>query len=101
MKDFTYIFLTGTNRMKSYIFKVVFEKDKWPDESDEKAIWRAYIPALPAAHAWGNTQEEAFENLKNAVDLIIEDLTESGQPIPTEPVQQVQVSHEPLLTVTI
>ena len=87
--------------MKSYLFKVVFEQDKWPDEPDKKAIWRAYIPVLPAAHAWGNTQQEAFANLKNAVDLIIEDLLEEGKPIPTEPAQQVQVSHEPLLAVTI
>jgi predicted RNase H-like HicB family nuclease len=46
-------------------------------------------------------QQEAFENLKNAVDLIIEDLIEEGKPIPTEPAPQVQVSQEPLLTVTI
>ena len=101
MEDIRYIPIGEHTQMKSYIFKVVFEQDKWPDEPDEKAIWRAYIPVLPAAHAWGNTQEEAFENLKNAVDLIVEDLRESGQPIPTEPTPQVQVSQEPLLTVTI
>ena len=32
--------------MKTYLFKVVLEKDKWPDEHEEKAVWRAYIPAL-------------------------------------------------------
>ena len=101
MERYTYIPITGRHQMKSYTFQVVFEKDKWPDEPDEKALWRAYIPALPAAHAWGNTEQEALENLKNAVDLIIEDLQESGQPLPTEPAPQVQVSHEPLLTVTI
>ena len=68
--------------MKSYVFKVVFEQDKWPDEPDDKAIWRAYVPALAGAHAWGDTQQQALENLKNAVDLIIEDLIESGEPIP-------------------
>jgi predicted RNase H-like HicB family nuclease len=87
--------------VKSYLFRVVFEKDKWPDEPDEKSIWRAYIPVLPAAHAWGNTQQEALENLKNAVDLIIADLAEEGKPIPTEPYPQVQTSDEPLLAVTV
>ena len=101
MKSYTYIPIGERHRMKSYIFKVVFERDKWPDEPDEKAIWRAYIPVLSAAHAWGNTQHEALENLKNAVDLIIEDLLEEGKPIPTEPAPQVQVSQEPVLTVTI
>lgn len=74
MDELHYIPITKGMALKSYIFKVVFEKDKWPDEPDEKALWRAYIPALPAAHSWGDTQEQAFENLKNAVDLIIEDL---------------------------
>ncbi len=101
MQSYTYTPIRERHRMKSYIFKVVFERDKWPDEPDEKAIWRAYIPVLPAAHAWGNTQQEAFENLKNAVDLIIEDLVEEGKPIPTDDAGQVQVSQEPLLTVTI
>jgi hypothetical protein len=30
--------------MKTYAFKVVLEKDKWPDEPDSKAVWQAYIP---------------------------------------------------------
>jgi predicted RNase H-like HicB family nuclease len=98
MQCYTYLPIARNQRMRSYIFKVVFEKDTWPDEH---AIWRASIPVLPAAHAWGNTQQEAFVNLKHAVDLIIEDLLEEGTPIPTEPAQQVQVSSEPLLTVTI
>ena len=70
MQSSTYTPIREHHRMKSYIFKVVFERDKWPDEPEEKAIWRAYIPVLPAAHAWGNTQQEAFANLKNAVDLM-------------------------------
>ncbi len=28
--------------MKTYSFQVVLEKDKWPDEPDEDAVWRAY-----------------------------------------------------------
>jgi len=43
--------------MKTYAFKVVSEKDKWPDEPDEKAVWRAYIPVLEdkGAASWGYT----------------------------------------------
>ena len=93
--------MTKGARLKSYLFTVTFEQDKWPDETDEKAIWRAYIPALPAAHAWGDTQQEALENLKNAVDLIIADLMEAGEPLPTEPSSHVQTSDEPLLAVTV
>lgn len=87
--------------MKSYTFKVILEQDKWPDEPDSQAIWRAYIPVLPAAHAWGDTPKEALENLRNAVDLLIEDMLEQGEPIPQEPATQVKVSNEPLLTITV
>jgi len=87
--------------MRSYTFKVVLEKDKWPDEPDEKAVWRAYIPLLPAAHAWGNTPQEALENLKNAVDLVIEDMLERGEAIPDKPSSQVQATDRPLITVTV
>ena len=64
--------------MKTYSFKVVLEKDKWPDDPDEKAVWRAYIPALEhkGAASWGYTEKEALENLKNAVELLVEHLLE-------------------------
>ena len=87
--------------MKSYTFKVVLEKDKWPDEPDEKAVWRAYIPALPAAHAWGDTQQQALDNLRNAVELILEDMVEHGEPIPQELRAHVKISTKPLITVTV
>ena len=49
--------------MKTYSFQVVLEKDKWPDEPDENAVWRAYIPALEhkGAASWGYTQREALK----------------------------------------
>ncbi len=87
--------------MKSYTFKVVLEKDKWPDETDEKAVWRAFIPSIKAAHAWGDTKQQALENLQNAVELILEDMLEQGKEIPQEFRQEVQVSEEPLLTVSV
>lgn len=70
--------------MKSYTFKVVLEKDKWPDEPNEAAIWRAYVPGHQAAHAWGDTQQQALDNLRNAVELLLEDILEAGQAIPKE-----------------
>lgn len=30
--------------MKTYLFKAVLEKDRWPDEPDAKTVWRAYFP---------------------------------------------------------
>jgi len=89
--------------MKTYAFKVVLEKDKWADEPDEKAVWRAYIPALEhkGAASWGYTEKEALENLKNAVDLLVEYLLEVGEAIPKGPRSQIQVSNVPSITVTV
>lgn len=87
--------------MKSYIFKVVLEKDKWPDEPDSAAVWRAYIPALEAkgAASWGETQEEALENLKDALDLVVAHMRAVGESLPQEPSPLVRTSDELMLTV--
>ena len=89
--------------MKTYLFQAVLEQDKWPDEPDEKAVWRAYIPALEhkGAASWGYTEKEALENLENAVDLLVAHLLEIGEGIPTDPPSQIQVSDVPLVAVAI
>ena len=101
--------------MKTYSFQVVLEKDKWPDEPDENAVWRAYVPALEhqGASSWGYTQKEALKSLKDAVDLLFEYLSEQGEEIDfesllagqekklSESYPQIQVSDVPLIAVTI
>ena len=101
--------------MKTYSFQVVLEKDKWPDEPDENAVWRAYIPALEhkGASSWGCTQKEALKNLQDAVDLLVESLLEHGEEhlfesivqhekeSASEPCLHIQVSDVPLIAVTI
>ena len=77
--------------MKTYVFRVVIE----PDEDR----WSAYCPALLkySAVTWGNTQEEALKHIQEVVQLVVEELMEDGEPIP----EDVQVSQEPLVAVTI
>ena len=101
--------------MKTYSFQVVLERDKWPDEPDENAVWRAYIPALEhqGASSWGYTQKEALKNLHDAVDLLFEYLSEQGEEInldsllrsqeesSSESRSQIQVSDVPLIAVTV
>ena len=89
--------------MKTYLFQAVLEQDKWPDDPDEKAVWRAYIPALEhkGAASWGYTEKEALENLENAVDLLVAHLLEIGEGIPTDPPSQIQVSDVPLVAIAV
>ena len=80
--------------MKSYAFKVVVE----PDEDR----WHAYCPALKSqgATTWGYTQEEAFENIQEVVEMVIEEMIEDGEPIP-EISKEVHVFAEPQAMVTV
>ncbi|MDP6052567.1 MAG: type II toxin-antitoxin system HicB family antitoxin [Candidatus Latescibacteria bacterium] len=88
--------------MKSYVFKVVLEKDKWPDEPESSAHWGAHVPALPAAvHGYGETEQETLENLPNVVDMVVEAIIEQGEPIPTESEKEVHTTKEPVLAVTV
>ncbi|MGA2689540.1 MAG: type II toxin-antitoxin system HicB family antitoxin [Candidatus Korobacteraceae bacterium] len=67
--------------MKSYVFKVVVEEDETEDR--EKA-YHAFCPALRGCHTWGRTYDEALANAREAIELYVEDLRESGQAVPVD-----------------
>jgi len=71
--------------MKTYVFRVVVEPD------DDR--WRAYCPALEekGASTWGKTQEEALKNIREIVQMVVEELLKDGEPLPEAPLEEVQV----------
>jgi len=81
--------------MKTYVFRVVIE----PDED----VWSAYCPALlkKGAATWGNTKEEALSNIEEVVKMVVESLIEHGESLPDGPPDEVQMSTEPQVAVTI
>lgn len=81
--------------MKTYIFKAVVEPD------DDR--WSAYCPALlkQGAATWGHSQEEALKNLQEVVQMVLESLREHGEPVPEGPIEEVRVSQEPHVAVTV
>jgi predicted RNase H-like HicB family nuclease len=52
-------------------------------ESGETA-YHAYFPALKGCHTWGRTYDEALANVREAVELYVEDLRDSGSRIPID-----------------
>jgi predicted RNase H-like HicB family nuclease len=62
---------TGSAAVKSYVFRVVIEDDAM--ETGEKA-YHAYCPALKGCHTWGRTYDEALANVREAVELYVDDL---------------------------
>ena len=65
--------------MESYIFNIVIEEDKFED--GQKA-YHASCPALKGCHSWGHTYEQALANIREAVELYVEDLVEAGEAVP-------------------
>jgi antitoxin HicB len=83
------------DHMKTYVFKVVVE----PDDD----AWFASCPALESqgAATSGDTKEEALKNIEEVVQMVVESLVEHGEPLPQASSDQVEVSYEPQVTVTV
>lgn len=47
----------------------------------EGGFW-AEVPSLPGCFAEGETYEEVLQNVLDAMELVIEHLKETGQPVP-------------------
>ena len=58
-------------------YTVVLER-----ESDGGFV--AYVPALPGCVSQGNDCAEALENVREAIELYLEDCRAAGDPIPVE-----------------
>ena len=57
--------------MKSYVFRVEMQEE-------EDGRWSAWIEALPGCAAWGNSQQEALQALKDAAEAYLEDMLEAA-----------------------
>ena len=53
-------------------------------EPQEEGGYTVAVPALPGCISEGDTYEEALENIKEAIELYLESLTEDGLPIPED-----------------
>ena len=87
--------------MKTYNFKVVLEQDE--DFDGNPSGWHAYCPALErqGASTWGATQEEALKNIDSVLHMIVESMLEHGERIPEQPTDQVEVTVEPRIAITV
>lgn len=61
--------------MQTYDFKVLLE----PDETGGFVV---VCPALPGCYSQGDTVAEAMANIKEAIELCLEDMRARGEPIP-------------------
>jgi predicted RNase H-like HicB family nuclease len=87
--------------MKTYNFKVVIEPDE--DFDGQPSGWHAYCPALErqGASTWGETEVDALKKINDLVRMVVESMLEHHEPIPEEPADEVQVTVEPRVAVTV
>ena len=62
--------------MNVYDFKVLLE----PDE--EAGGYVVTCPTLPGCYSQGETVEEALTNIREAIEVCLEDMADLGEPIP-------------------
>ena len=58
---------------------------------DEVGGYTVEVPSLPGCISEGDTREEALANIKEAIELYIEVLTEDGKPIPEDYAEPIEV----------
>lgn len=64
-------------RKEKRVFPVVIEQD-------EAGRFVAECPGLRACYTQGKTYEEALDNIRDVIELCLEQLKASGEPIPTQ-----------------
>lgn len=84
--------------MKTYIFKVILEKDFF---DDGREAYHAYAPALKGAATWGYTKEEAINNIKEVIPMVVESMLEHHEPLPGEDTASDMVTVSPELKVSV
>ncbi|MFN4232955.1 type II toxin-antitoxin system HicB family antitoxin [Thermus sp.] len=53
-------------------------------DPEEPGVWRAEFPAIPVAHSFGRTPEEALAHAKEALELVLAHLRDMGRPLPKD-----------------
>src|ERR1700740_1516514 len=53
-------------------------------EQEEDGGYVASVPALPGCVSQGDTRSEALANIREAIEVYLEDCREAGDPVPTE-----------------
>jgi predicted RNase H-like HicB family nuclease len=84
--------------MKSYVFRVVVEEDT---TASGQEAYHAYCPALEGCRTWGRTYDEALANVREAIELYIDDLSEAREAVPLDPQCGAFEWHTPAVAVNL
>ena len=60
-------------------------------EPEFKGYYNAIVPALPGCFTYGATRDEAIQNVREAIELYLDELEANGEPIPEEQIETIGV----------
>jgi len=60
-------------------------------EVEPEGGYHVSCPSLPGCHSQGETIDEALANIREAIELYIEDLVENGEVVPEDSLDRVIV----------
>jgi predicted RNase H-like HicB family nuclease len=63
--------------MKNLTYRVIIEPD-------EKGTYHAYVPALKGCHTWGESVEEAKDNIRDAMNVYLRSLIADREKVPED-----------------
>ena len=75
-------------KQKHVRYTVILQEETAPDFA---GYYNAVVPALPGCFSYGANREEALVNIKEAMELYLEDLEANGEPFPAEHIEQIGV----------
>jgi len=75
-------------KQKHVTYTVILQEETAPDFA---GYYNASVPALPGCFSYGANRDEALMNIKEAIQLYLEDLEAGGEPMPVEHIEQIGV----------
>ena len=71
------------------IYTIILQSEKDPEFD---GYYNASVPALPGCFSYGTTREETLGNIREAIELYLEELDASGERIPDEQIESLEVA---------
>ena len=77
-----------SRKAKSREYTVVLQRETDPEFP---GYFNAIVPALPGCFSYGANRDEALANIREAMQLYLDDLKAHGEPTPEEYIEQVKM----------
>jgi antitoxin HicB len=71
------------------VYTIILQPEPTPDF---EGYYNASVPALPGCFSHCASRQEALHNIKEAIELYLEDLEAAGEPIPDERIEKIEVA---------